>query len=124
MYKIIDIKFVLFFSIFNNLTIENEKNDRIYKSPQGYGNNSISSDDCRGLFFFQELLPEEEQKANYEVARVEKGNIETLISATSQVGDTDQVDIISSVSGEAIKVAVSEGQEVKKGDLIVSNRCF
>jgi len=33
---------------------------------------------------------------------VEKGNIETLISATSQVGDTDQVDIISSVSGEAI----------------------
>ena len=53
------------------------------------------------------------------MARVEKGNIETLISATSQVGDTDQVDIISSVSGEAIKVAVSEGQEVKKGDLIV-----
>jgi len=63
MYKIIDIKFVLFFSIFNNLTIENEKNDRIDKSPQGYGNNSISSDDYRGLFFFSRIITRRRAKS-------------------------------------------------------------
>ncbi len=71
-----------------------------------------------GYFVYKELLPKKSTGTSYELGKVTKGNIETVVSATGQVGDTDQSDITAEVSGEVTKVAVTEGQEVKAGDLI------
>lgn len=71
-----------------------------------------------GYFIFTEFAPEESNAISYQLGRVTKGDIKTTVSATSQVGDVDQSEITSEASGEVTKLAVEEGQEVKKGDLI------
>ena len=55
--------------------------------------------------------------ASYEVEKVERGNIESIVSSSGQVGDISQISVVSEVSGDT-EFLVKEGQEVKKGDII------
>ncbi len=55
----------------------------------------------------------------YVLAAVEKGTIIVSVSGTGQVSASDQIDIKPKVSGDVINVNVKNGQEVKKGAVIV-----
>ena len=58
-------------------------------------------------------------ETRYVVEQAEKGGIVTTISGSGQISSSNQVEIKPKVSGEVLKVAVKEGQEVKTGDLLV-----
>ncbi|MFH0818590.1 MAG: biotin/lipoyl-binding protein [Patescibacteria group bacterium] len=57
-------------------------------------------------------------ETSYETTTVREGSIETLVSTSGQVADDNQINIMPDVSGEILKIAVSEGDSVKTGDLI------
>ncbi|MFA6257571.1 MAG: HlyD family efflux transporter periplasmic adaptor subunit [Candidatus Paceibacterota bacterium] len=54
----------------------------------------------------------------YLTAKVERGAIISSISGSGQVSSSNQVDIKAKVSGDAIYIAVKNGQKVSKGALI------
>lgn len=58
-------------------------------------------------------------EVRYVLASVEKGTLITSISGSGQVSVLDQADIKSKIDGNVTKVAVENGQEVKKGDILV-----
>jgi len=55
----------------------------------------------------------------YVTAQVQKGSLTNSVSGTGYVSSLNQIDSKSKVSEEVISVSVSEGQEVKAGDLII-----
>lgn len=54
-----------------------------------------------------------------QVASIEKGDISTFLMQTTTIEAERQVDILSKVSGQVIKLPVEEGARVKKDDLLV-----
>lgn len=54
-----------------------------------------------------------------EVAKVDQMNIVETVSATGKIQPEIEVKISSEVSGEIIQLPIKEGQQVKKGDLLV-----
>ena len=54
-----------------------------------------------------------------ETTIVEKMNITETVSATGKIQPEVEVKLSSEVSGEIIELPIAEGQEVKKGDLLV-----
>lgn len=72
------------------------------------------------LFYFVfQVSRSESESISYEFEKVSRGDIKTLVSVTGQVGDADQTDISLKVTGEVKSIAVSEGQEVKEGDVLL-----
>jgi len=57
-------------------------------------------------------------ETRYVLGTVEKGTVISSVSGTGQVSASNQVDIKPKVSGDLLSVNVSNGQEVKEGDLI------
>ena len=55
----------------------------------------------------------------YIFAKVERGDIEDLVTATGALQPRDYVDVGAQVSGQVEKIAVEVGDEVKKGQLLV-----
>jgi len=56
---------------------------------------------------------------SYATAAVEKGTLVVSVSGSGQVSALDQVDIKSKASGDVVYVGAKNGQEVKKGILLV-----
>src|SRR5690606_19532402 len=54
-----------------------------------------------------------------EVAKVEPITIIETVAATGKIQPETEVKISSEVSGEIIELAIVEGQQVKKGDLLI-----
>jgi RND family efflux transporter MFP subunit len=72
-----------------------------------------------GVYFgYTQLLTKTSEEVSYTTATVKKGDILSLVSSSGQVGDANQINLMSEVSGEITEIAVKEGQEVKSGDLI------
>jgi HlyD family secretion protein len=72
-----------------------------------------------GYFSYNKFFSSSNQ-TRYILAEVKKGTIDVSVSGTGFVSPLNKVDLKSKVSGvEVVSVPVSEGQEVKAGDLIV-----
>lgn len=71
-----------------------------------------------GYFGYTQIKKTNITTSTYQVAKVEKGSIKTVVSGTGQVGDANQINISPEVSGEITKIAVSLNQEVHSGDLL------
>lgn len=71
-----------------------------------------------GYFALKEIKNKKE-KQFFVLARVERGIISSLISASGQVSPKDQIEIKSRVAGEIEKIFVEKDQIVKKGDLLL-----
>lgn len=71
-----------------------------------------------GGYFAYKKTGQSENTVEYITATVEKGMLISSISGTGQVSSSNQVDIKPKVSGDIITVAVTNGQKIKKGDLI------
>ncbi len=54
-----------------------------------------------------------------EVEKIEKGTIIETVAATGKIQPEVEVKLSSEVSGEIIELPIKEGQDVKKGDLLV-----
>ncbi len=57
-------------------------------------------------------------KPSYITSAVQKGTLIVSVSSSGQISSSNQVDISSKASGDIVKIAVVNGQEVKSGDLI------
>lgn len=55
----------------------------------------------------------------YVLSQVQSGTLTLSLSGSGQVSASSQVDLKSEVSGRALQISVKNGQEVKKGDLLV-----
>lgn len=55
----------------------------------------------------------------YVLATVQKGTLITSVSGSGQVSVSNQVDVKPTVSGDAVYVGVTNGQQVKAGTLLV-----
>jgi HlyD family secretion protein len=72
-----------------------------------------------GYFSYNKFFSSSNQ-TRYILAEVKKGTIDVSVSGTGFISPLNKVDLKSKVSGvEVVSVPVSEGQEVKAGDLIV-----
>lgn len=60
-----------------------------------------------------------EQPIDVTVTTVERRNLTSIVSATGKVQPVVEVKISSEVAGEIIELPVEEGQDVKRGDLLV-----
>ena len=70
-------------------------------------------------YFGYQGLNKDEISTRYSTATVEKGALIVSLSGSGQVSTSNQVEIKSKVSGEAVYVGVKNGQEVKAGTLLV-----
>jgi HlyD family secretion protein len=71
-----------------------------------------------GGYAFSLQTGKKEPEIEFRYATVERGEIVRSISATGQVVALTQVDVKSLAGGRVVQLAVDEGSEVKKGDLI------
>jgi len=72
-----------------------------------------------GYFSYAKFFSSSNQ-TRYVLTEVKKGTIDVSVSGTGFVSPLNKVDLKSKVSGvEVVSVSVSEGQEVKAGDLII-----
>src|SRR5512135_3511121 len=72
-----------------------------------------------GLAAFVFLGSKRETIVTVQTEKVAKRNITQIVSATGKIQPETQVKINAEVSGEIIDLPVQEGQEVKKGQLLV-----
>jgi len=72
-----------------------------------------------GYFGYNKLAGNATNEIRYVLAQVEKGTIILSVTGSGQVSSSNQIDIKPKASGEVIKVNVTNGQEVKAGDLLV-----
>lgn len=70
-----------------------------------------------GYFTYQKLNPPAET-VKYVTNAAKKGMLISSISGTGQISAENQIDIKPKVSGDITNVSVTQGQEVKEGDLI------
>ena len=72
-----------------------------------------------GGYFGYKTIKGKETAVRYTTATAERGTIITSVSGSGQISASNQIDIKSTVSGDAIYVAIKNGQEVKAGTLLV-----
>lgn len=72
-----------------------------------------------GVYFGYQKLSDNGDIIRYVTATVERATIIVSVSGSGQVSAFDQADIKPEVSGEVVYVRVTNGQEVKKGELLV-----
>jgi len=65
------------------------------------------------------VIGNNDESKEVEVAKVDQMNIVETVSATGKIQPEIEVKISSEVSGEIIQLPIKEGQQVKKGDLLV-----
>ena len=65
------------------------------------------------------LFKSGEKAYSVEVEKVKKGNISSIVTATGKVKPKTVVKISADVSAKIVKMPVKEGDEVKKGQLLV-----
>jgi len=73
-----------------------------------------------GITFLATGGKTDESTTKYLTSEVQKGTIVSSVSGSGQINVSDQMDIKPEVSGKITKVYVTKGQEVKKGNLLVS----
>ena len=71
-----------------------------------------------GYFGYQKLIGENDT-VEYVMAAVEKGTIIVSVSGSGQVSAFDQIDIKPKISSEVVAIYITNGEEVKKGKLIM-----
>jgi len=71
---------------------------------------------CAALYFF--VFKTNEQMLNLQTAKVAKGNVSTVITATGTIEATRQVEVGTQVSGVVEKIYVDYNSPVKAGQLI------
>lgn len=73
-----------------------------------------------GSIFTYRITAQEKQppEADYDVVRVEKGQLISTVSATGAIEPENEVVLVFKVPGRVAEVAVQRGQRVKAGDLI------
>jgi len=72
-----------------------------------------------GAYFVYQKISNNKDIIRYVTAAVERGTLIVSVSGSGQVSASDQVDVKPKVSGEVVYVRVTNGQEVKKGELLV-----
>lgn len=72
-----------------------------------------------GGYFGYNFLAAAPADARYVLAKVTKGTLITSVSGTGQVSASNQLDIKPSVAGDAVNIAIVNGQSVKAGSLLV-----
>jgi HlyD family secretion protein len=72
-----------------------------------------------GGYFGYKAIKGNNQQTRYVLASVEKGTLIVSVSGSGQISSLNQVDIKPKVSGDVVYVGVKNGQEVKKGGLLV-----
>ncbi len=72
-----------------------------------------------GGYFIYQGLAGDNNLTQYVTAAVEKGTLIVSVSGSGQVSASDQVDIKPKVSGDIVYLGVENGQEVKKGTIIL-----
>ena len=72
-----------------------------------------------GWYFWNKHKLNAAAAGEYIFAKVERGDIEDLVTATGALQPRDYVDVGAQVSGQVVKIAVEVGDEVKKGQLLV-----
>lgn len=71
-----------------------------------------------GLFVYRKFQGDS-AVVRYVLAAAERGTLVTSVTGTGQVAVTSQVDLKAKASGTVLNLAVSSGQEVKTGSLLV-----
>ncbi|GGI18132.1 efflux RND transporter periplasmic adaptor subunit [Oxalicibacterium faecigallinarum] len=71
-----------------------------------------------GYWGWQKYSAKKNELNKYQVAEVEKGDIEDLVTATGTVQPLEYVDVGAQVSGQLKKLHVEIGSVVKEGDLL------
>lgn len=71
-----------------------------------------------GYFVYAKFIKSGDETI-YFLTRAEMGTIEASVSGTGQVSAFNQIEIKSKVSGDVVDIAVSNGQAVKAGDLLL-----
>lgn len=71
------------------------------------------------IIIFVNLQAQREKSIAVTVEKVEKENLVSKISASGEVKPKKSVDISAHIAGRIIKIAVDEGQMVKKNDLLL-----
>lgn len=72
-----------------------------------------------GFFGYKNFFSKQEE-TRYVLGTVEKGTLITSVSGSGQISASNQVEIKAKASGDVISVAVHDGQEVKKDDILAS----
>jgi RND family efflux transporter MFP subunit len=72
-----------------------------------------------GFYYGFKFFNKTETDTRYILSAVSKGTLSTSVSASGQISATEQIDIKSKASGDVVYVGVSEGQNVKAGQLIL-----
>lgn len=77
-----------------------------------------------GGYYYYKNNQTSDTTVQYVTGEVTKGDLIVSVSTTGQVSALDQIDLKPKTSGDLVKVAVTSGQKVKKGDLIaqIDNR--
>ncbi len=60
-----------------------------------------------------------ESEIEYELYEVDRGEVVEVISATGSIAPSSKIKLQPEVSGKVIEIAVEEGQDVEKGDLLL-----
>ncbi|MFH1781394.1 MAG: biotin/lipoyl-binding protein [Patescibacteria group bacterium] len=71
-----------------------------------------------GYFGFQMITESATHENGYQVEEVEKGDIESIVSTSGQVGSTEEVEVSAEASGKVTSVNVEVGQEINEGEVI------
>jgi len=58
-------------------------------------------------------------KVEYETYIVDRGEVVEVISATGSIAPSSKIELQPQVSGKVVEIPVEEGDEVKKGDLLI-----
>jgi len=72
-----------------------------------------------GGIFAYSIISGTKKETRYILGTVEKGTIISSVSGTGQVSASDQVDLKAKASGDIIYLGIKNGQEVKKGQLLL-----
>ena len=72
-----------------------------------------------GIIIISNLRSQREKSINVTVEKVEKQDLESIISASGEVKPKKNVNISAQIPGRIIKIGVDEGQNVKAGDFLL-----
>lgn len=72
-----------------------------------------------GGYFGFKVLKGNTAETRYVLAAVEKGTLITSVSSSGQISASDEINIKPKASGDVVYVSIKNGQEVKKGALLV-----
>ncbi len=69
-------------------------------------------------YFIWQSISSKNVQTTYTLGKITKGSLIKTVSGSGQVSASNQIDLTPKASGEVVKIAVVQGQEVKSGDII------